>query len=55
MRYHARRLDRLTEWVFIEEERLYRRVGQQKWITQREFERVNAWEIFGLCRPHYGD
>ncbi len=55
MRYHAKRLDRLTKHVFIKEEELYRRVGQQEWITDREFERLVAGHIFGVEYPQYGD
>jgi len=55
MRYHAKRLDRLTEFVFIKEEKCDRRRGQQEWVTQRDFERVNRFGLFGLNRPHYGD
>ena len=55
MRYHAKRLARLTEFVFIKEEGCYRRRGQQKWVTQRDFERVNRFGLFGLKLPQCGD
>jgi hypothetical protein len=55
MRYHAKRLARLTEFVFIKEEGCYRRRGQQEWITQRDFERVNRFGLFGLKLLQCGD